>query len=697
MLLYPSHTIEKLEFDKILALVAQYCRSEPAKQAALALEPMTDGGEVRKQLLQVYDYRKVMSTGSHFPLDYVPDLTKELKLLAITDAVLEQEAFTRIKRTALTIEGIFRFFTANESLYPNLQAIAGGIYYEKQIVQLINGVFDENANIKDNASRDLMDIRSRLGKKRNELSRVFAQIIQKYAKLGILTDSGQSIRNGRKVVTIVAESKRQMGGIIHDESDSGKTVFMEPRETVELNNEIFELERAEDREVYRILKELTAQLALYRQLLESYQSVITKYDLIQAKAKFANEINASYPVVSDKPVIHLRKAVHPLLYLHLRKSKKETIPLSIKLDDENRILVISGPNAGGKTITLKTIGLLQMMLQSGLHVPVDERSEMGIFQSLFVDIGDSQSIEDELSTYSSHLRAMRFFLDNADKRTIFLIDEFGTGSDPALGGAFAEAILEEMAFKRAYGVVTTHYLNLKIMANKVKGIMNGAMIFNEETLMPTYQLTTGKPGSSYTFAIAERTGLPRMLIERAKDMVDQQHYQLDLLLNKVEQEHQLLLEKEKELNTKTTELTDLKKNYETLLAKVQQTRERQTNQQVIQNNAKTTPYIREAERRLQKLLRDWETRKDLEVVAEQTKKIIEAEKPKEEKKEKQKAAPQDKKKEAPKPALRTHTGARVKIVSFNKNGVIESVKGNKVTVVTDDIRMTVNKDDLINI
>ncbi|MBS1623284.1 MAG: DNA mismatch repair protein MutS [Bacteroidetes bacterium] len=678
-------------------LIAQYCRSEPAKQAALVLEPMTDGAEVRKQLLQVHDYRKVMSTGSHFPLDYVADLSKELKLLGITDAVLEQEGFTRIKRTALTIEGVFRFFTANENLYPNLQAIVGGIYYEKQIVQLINAVFDENANVKDNASRDLMDIRHRLSKRRNDLSRVFAGIIQKYAKLGILTDSGQSIRNGRKVVTIVAESKRQMGGIIHDESDSGKTVFMEPRETVELNNEIFELERAEDREVYRILKELTAQLALYRQLLESYQSVITKYDLIQAKSKFANEINASYPVVSDKPVIHLRKAVHPLLYLHLKKSKKETVPLNIKLDDDNRILVISGPNAGGKTITLKTIGLLQMMLQSGLHVPVDERSEMGIFQSLFVDIGDSQSIEDELSTYSSHLRAMRFFLDNADKRTIFLIDEFGTGSDPALGGAFAEAILEELAFKRAYGVVTTHYLNLKIMANKVKGILNGAMIFNEETLMPTYQLTTGKPGSSYTFAIAERTGLPRMLIERAKDMVDQQHYQLDLLLNKVEQEHQLLLEKEKELTTKTNELNDLKKNYETLLAKVQQTRERQTTQQVIQNNAKTTPYIREAERRLQKLLRDWETRKDLEVVAEQTRKAIEVEKPKEEKKEKQKPASHEKKKEAHKPVLKTHPGARVKIVSFNKNGVIESVKGNKVTVVADDIRMTVNKDDLINI
>ena len=694
MLLYPSHTLEKLEFDKIRTIVSGYCRSESAQRLALELEPMTDVAEVRKHLLHVNDYRRIMSTGSHFPLDFVADLSRESTLLGITDAVLETESFTKLKRTTLCIESIFRFFASNATIYPHLESIVSGIYYEKEIVNMINSVFDENANVKDNASRDLMDIRHKLTKTRNDLSQVFNQIIQKYAKLGILTDSGQSVRNGRKVVSIVAESKRQLGGIIHDESDSGKTVFMEPKECVELNNEIFELERAEDREVYRILKSLTAQLALYKQLIESYQSVLTRYDLIQAKSKFAADINAVYPIVSDKPVIKLRKAVHPLLYLHQRKSKKETIPLSIGLHDDDRILVISGPNAGGKTICLKTVGLLQLMLQSGLHVPVDERSEMGVFQSLFVDIGDSQSIEDELSTYSSHLRAMRFFIDNSDKKTLFLIDEFGTGSDPALGGAFAEAILEELAFKRAYGVVTTHYLNLKIMANKVKGIINGAMIFNEETLMPTYHLTTGKPGSSYTFAIAERTGLPRMLIERAKDLVDNQHYQLDHLLNKVEQEHQLLLQKEKELTTKTTELTDLKKNYETLLSKVQQQRERQTNQAVVQNNAKTTPYIREAERRLQKLLRDWETRKDLEVVAAQTKQIIQTEKPES---QKEKPKPIQQKKEPIKQPLKASPGMKVKVISFNKNGIIETIKGNKVTVIIDDMRMVVSRDDLTNI
>ena len=694
MLLYPSHTLEKLEFDKIRTIVSGYCRSESAQRLALELEPMTDVAEVRKHLLHVNDYRRIMTTGSHFPLDFVADLSREITLLGITDAVLETESFTKLKRTTLCIESIFRFFAANATLYPHLESIVSGIYYEKEIVNMINSVFDENANVKDNASRDLTDIRHKLTKTRNDLSRVFNQIIQKYAKLGILTDSGQSVRNGRKVVSIVAESKRQLGGIIHDESDSGKTVFMEPKECVELNNEIFELERAEDREIYRILKSLTAQLALYKQLIESYQSVLTRYDLIQAKSKFAADINAVYPIVSDKPVIKLRKAVHPLLYLHQRRSKKETIPLSIGLHDDDRILVISGPNAGGKTICLKTVGLLQLMLQSGLHVSVDERSEMGVFQSLFVDIGDSQSIEDELSTYSSHLRAMRFFIDNADRKTLFLIDEFGTGSDPALGGAFAEAILEELAFKRAYGVVTTHYLNLKIMANKVKGIINGAMIFNEETLMPTYHLTTGKPGSSYTFAIAERTGLPRMLIERAKDLVDNQHYQLDHLLNKVEQEHQLLLQKEKELTTKTTELTDLKKNYETLLSKVQQQRERQTNQAVVQNNAKTTPYIREAERRLQKLLRDWETRKDLEVVAAQTKQIIKTEKPEQ---EKEKPKPVQQKKEPIKQPLKASPGMKVKVISFNKNGIIETIKGNKVTVIIDDMRMVVSRDDLTNI
>lgn len=698
MLLYPTHTLEKLEFDKIRMLVAQYCRSEAAKQIALALEPMTEVQEVRKHLLHVKDYRQINITGSHFPLDYVTDLSKELSLLGITDAVLDQESFTKIKKTALCIEGVFRFFTANEELYPHLESIVSGIYYEKNIVIMINGVFDENSQIKDNASKELLDIRNRLTKKRSELSRAFAQILQRFAKLGILTDSGQSIRNGRKVVSIVAESKRQVGGIIHDESDSGKTAFVEPAETVELNNEIFELERAEEREIYRILRELTAHLAAYRQLIESYQNVLVKFDFIQAKAKFAGELNASYPIISEKPVINLIKAVHPLLYLHQKKVKKTTIPLTIKLNEENRILVISGPNAGGKTICLKTVGLLQIMLQSGLHVPVDERSEMGVFQSLFVDIGDSQSIEDELSTYSSHLRAMRFFIDNADRKTIFLIDEFGTGSDPALGGAFAEAILEELAFKRSYGIVTTHYLNLKIMANKVKGIINGAMIFNEETLMPTYQLTVGKPGSSYTFAIAERTGLPRMLIERARDLVDNEHYQLDLLLNKVEQEHQLLLEKEKELTTKTTELSDLKKNYEQLLSKVQQQRERQT-QTVVSQGAKTTPFIREAEKRLQKLLQDWETRKDLEVVAAKTKevmKIVSPPKPA----ETNPANPNPQKNKAPevkKQPVKLAPGTKVKVLSFDKNGKIQSVKGDKVTVVIDDMRVVVNKNDLASI
>lgn len=698
MLLYPAHTLEKLEFDKVLALVSRYCQSEPAKEMALSLQPLTDAAEIRKQLLYVRDFRQVSISGAHFPLEYAPDLSREISLMGIADAVLEQESFTRIKRTALTIEGIFRFFAACQGLYPDLESILAGTYYEKQIAGLINGVFDENANVKDNASRDLLDIRNNLGRKRNELNRAFSQILQRFAKLGILTDSGQSIRNGRKVVSITAESKRQVGGIIHDESDSGKTAFVEPAETVALNNEIFELERAEEREIYRILRELTALLSTYRQLIASYQAVLTRLDLIRAKSRFADEVQASYPLLSDRPVINLRKARHPLLFLHQKKLKKETVPLNLKLDETNRILVISGPNAGGKTICLKTIGLLQVMLQSGLHVPADERSEMGIFQSLFLDIGDSQSIEDELSTYSSHLKAMRFFIDNADKRSMFLIDEFGTGSDPALGGAFAEAILEELAFRRAYGIVTTHYLNLKVMANKVKGIMNGAMIFNEETLMPTYQLAVGKPGSSYTFAIAERTGLPRMLIERAKDLVDQQHYQLDLLLNKVEQEHQLLLGREKELSQRTEELNALKKNYEQLLARVQQQRER-SQQAIIKQGEKTTPFIREAEKRLQKLLQDWQTRKDLEVVAAKTKELLKTETPKTKKAEANREALPAEKLSSPaatekRQPLKLEIGMKVKVVSFNKTGTVESIKGNKVTVLTDELRVVVPREDL---
>ena len=707
MLLYPQNTIEKLEFDKIKTLLQNSCKSNLGKRNVEEMSFSSDVDLLNIVLRQITEYKKVQQAGQYFPLDHLPDLSKELSLLHIQDYVFDKDAYVKIKQCCQTIERIFAFFKNNQSIYPSLFLIINETHYEKAIGKSIDAILDEFGNVRDNASKELFTIRTTLSQKRNELSNVFAKIIQKLAKAGVLTDIGQSVRNGRKVVSIVAESKRQIGGIIHDESDSGKTVFVEPRETVELNNTIFELERAEEREIYKVLRTLTQEIAQYKDLLMQYQHILGKYDLIHAKSVLSFQMDAAAPLLRAKPYYNLKNARHPLLFLYNKKHQKHTIPLTLQLDENKRILVISGPNAGGKTVCMKTVGLLQLMLQAGLHLPLDEQSEMGVVQSLFVDIGDSQSIEYELSTYSSHLKTMKFFLQNADNRTLFFIDELGTGSDPALGGAFAEAILEEMAFKRAFGIVTTHYLNLKIMANKTSGIINGAMIFDEVNLEPTYQLKIGKPGSSYTFAIAERTGLSRILIERAKDLVDEQHVQLDHLLNKVEQEHQLLLEKEKELLQKENELAETQANYQSLLAKLDKQKEKLQNDK---NNVQqsSSRFIKETEKQLAKLLQDWqrvqqqkENEKELARIAEKTKekiKIIAPPKPEEILKKQE----QIKREETDKlPRIKPNeikVGQRVKVISFNKNGVIDAIKGDVISVIVDDaMRLKIKANDLMKL
>src|SRR6185369_5905688 len=430
---------------------------------------------------------------------------------------------------------------------------------DKAIINMIDEIVDEQGQVKDSASHDLRNIRMSLYRKRNELRRIFERIVSKLNKQGYLAEIEESFMNGRRVVAAFAEQKRMVKGILHGESDTRRTVFIEPEETIGLNNDIFSLENEERKEVYRILRELTKDLSKYEPLLSAWHTITGEYDFIRAKAKLAVEMRGEYPLLTDKSHLQLAEAYHPLLFLYNKKLNKTTIPVTITLDETNRILVISGPNAGGKTVTMKTVGLLQMMVQAGLLVPVNPSSEFGIFKQLMIHIGDTQSLEFELSTYSSHLLNMKYFMENANGRTLFFIDELGSGSDPNLGGAFAEVILEELVKKHSYGIVTTHYLNLKVMANKTPGIINGAMAFDEKNLMPQYKLNIGKPGSSYTFAIAERIGLDRPLIDRARKMVDEEHFRLDKLLNRTEQDLHNLEKKEKELHQLLQENEKLKK------------------------------------------------------------------------------------------------------------------------------------------
>jgi DNA mismatch repair protein MutS2 len=450
-----------------------------------------------------------------------------------------------------------------------------------------------------------MDVRQRLQATRNSLRRMFDRIAARHAKAGYLADISESFMNRRRVLAVNAANKRMIGGILHGESDSGRTAFIEPEETIPLNNELFSLESEELAAIRRILRQLTADINPYAALLRTYSERTGEFDLVRAKARLAADMGANRPKLSDHAGIRLLQAYHPLLYLINKRNNKPVVPLNITLDRQNRILVISGPNAGGKTVTLKTVGLLQLMLQSGLPVPVHPDSEMGVFRQLLIHIGDTQSIEFELSTYSAHLLHMKHFIEEANGKTLFFIDELGSGSDPALGGAFAEVIIGELARKQSIGLVTTHYLNLKLMAGKVPGVLNGAMQFDEEKMQPRYMLEVGKPGSSYTFSIAERIGFDKKLIARARGLVSNDQYRLDNLLADVSRQLQ-------QLKVERAELRQLQQENERLKADMERTLNRERHRQEMERmrlqqrqSKEKLDLLKDLERKLKAMITEW--------------------------------------------------------------------------------------------
>ena len=611
MRLYPESAYIQLEFDKIKLLLANHCRNEYAIEKAKELRIHTKIDFIETELKQSHEYKQLLQNSIYFPNDPVLNLSRELKMLAIPGAVLSGEEIIWIRKLAELMKNIFRWFDAERrTVYTGLLKIIDGTYYEKAIAEMIDDVLDENGQVKDNASNDLQSIRMNLYRKRNELRRMFEKIVSKLNKQGYLADIEESFLNGRRVIAVFAEQKRVVKGILHGESESRRTSFIEPEETIELNNDIYSLENDEKREVYRLLRELTSRLSVYNSLLSNYHAISGEYDFIRAKAKLALDINGEYPVVEDKAIVQLETAFHPLLYLYNKKANKPTLPVSLQLDEKDRILVISGPNAGGKTVTLKTVGLLQMMIQSGLLVPVSPSSKFGVFKQLLIHIGDTQSLEFDLSTYSSHLRNMKHFMEVANGKTLFFIDELGSGSDPNLGGAFAEVILDELVRKHSFGIVTTHYLNLKIMAGKTPGIVNGAMSFDEKNLMPLYKLNIGKPGSSYTFAIAERIGLDKHLIDRARKMVDEDHFKLDKLLNRTEQDLHNLEKKEKELHQLMQENEKLKKEMKHTMDREKHNQQVELLKHQNKVSEEKLGYLKEMERKLKQMVIDWRKEED---------------------------------------------------------------------------------------
>jgi DNA mismatch repair protein MutS2 len=692
MKLFPPSAPHQLEFDKIKILLAAHCRSEYARKKADDLRIHTRKEFIEPQLLQTNEYKLLFQNFLYFPDDAVLNLSKELRLLSIDSSVLTGEQFLQIKKLANAIQQIFRWFSPDRKIaYPTLALIIEETYFEKSIGEMVDEILDEYGIVKDSASENLAAIRMSLYKKRNELKRVFDRIVSKMKKQGYLADIEESFINGRRVLAVFAEQKRMIKGILHGESDSRRTSFIEPEETTHLNNDIFSLENDERKEVYVILQKLTSKMRAYHSLLSIYHNIIGEYDFIRAKAKLALEYNGNLPALHDKALIKLSNAVHPLLFIYNEKLKKPTIPVHISLDDRNRILVISGPNAGGKTVTLKTAGLLQMMLQSGLLVSCSPDSEFGIFKQLMIHIGDTQSLEFELSTYSSHLINMKYFMENANGKTLFFIDELGSGSDPNLGGAFAEVIMEELAKKHSLGLVTTHYLNLKVMANKVNGIINGAMAFDEKNLKPLYQLIIGKPGSSYTFSIAERIGLPHHLINKARQLVDENHFSLDKLLNSTEQDLQEVQIEKKKLAQLIKENEKLHREMQQVIYKEKHVQQVELLKEQNQINEAKYVYLKEMDRKLKSILIEWKKTDDKSKVIKMMQALLF--------KQPETQILQKKQKKIDTKYIETNEpvkqGDKVIMKANRQVGVVTNIRGKKAIVQVGAIPITVSIEDLV--
>jgi DNA mismatch repair protein MutS2 len=691
---FPDSALVQLEFEKIRALLAVHCKSAYAKAKAENLRIHTRLEFIELELRQSDEFKRLLEQGQYFPDDFVFNLAKEIKLLGLPGSSLGGDQFVQIRKLAETLRRLFHWFDRERRLaYPALETVIRDTYYEKNIVAWIDEVLDEDGNVRDQASPELTEIRISLFRKRNELRKLFDRILAKLNKAGFVADIEESFLNSRRVVAVFAEHKRQVKGILHGESDSRKTAFVEPEETIGLNNEIFSLEHAEYREVQRILRDLTGRLSVYAVLLKTWAEITGEYDFIGAKGKLAVEVNGHHPQLQEKPRIDLKDAYHPLLYLYNRKNQKPTIPTQITLDEKNRILVISGPNAGGKTVTMKTVGLLQLMVQAGLLIPVHPHSALGIFKQVMIHIGDTQSLEFELSTYSSHLLNMKYFIEQANGRTLFFIDELGSGSDPNLGGAFAEVILQELVKKHAFGIVTTHYLNLKILANKTPGIVNGAMAFDEKNLQPLYRLIPGKPGSSYTFAIAERIGLHPSLIAEARKLVDEEHFRLDKLLNRTEQDLNNIEKKDRELQQLLRENEKLKKEMELVLGKEKHLQQVELLKNQNKISEQKIAYLREMERKLKQIIFDWRKAENKNEVIRQMQALLfnQAEKPQSEKTKKKFDS------KYVEIGGDINPGDKVKMKKNHQVGIVKEIRGKKAVVQVGMMPITVDLGDLVTI
>jgi DNA mismatch repair protein MutS2 len=533
---FDQQTVHDLEFQEIRNWLMNFAIGSSAKQRLENLSPSNDFDAIEIELMRLNEFKQIRTIGESFPALDFEELQTELKLLPVSNAVLPQEGFVRITRASELVNSIVVFFNKRTQDHPYLFKLLKSVYFTRELIESIEKIFDRRGNIKDDASPELATIRQKINRIRNQINKNFEKELRKFLKEGFLGETKEAFVNERRVLTVQSTHKRKIGGAVVGSSKTGSLTFIEPAINVPLNNELELLMDDERKEIFRILQDLTREIAHHLPLIEAYQTLLVELDFIHAKTKLAIELQANLPGIVRSTRIELINAYHPILWRNNKANGKTTLSQTLTLDANNRMLVISGPNAGGKSITLKTIGLLQIMLQSGLLIPVHENSKLCFFQQILTDIGDNQSIENELSTYSYRLKRMKYFLTVANKRTLLLLDEFGTGSDPELGGALAEVFFEELYQKKSYAVITTHYATIKLLADRLVNAVNGCMLFNTETLAPLYRFSMGQPGSSFTFEVAQMNGISTDVIEKAKSKLDGERINMDKLLSELNQE-----------------------------------------------------------------------------------------------------------------------------------------------------------------
>jgi len=564
-MIYPENFEGKIGFDRIRDILSEHCISPMGKEKVDNVGFTDRYNIIVNQLSLTWEFQQLLNLEDYFPSENYFSISASLNKIRVEGTFPEVSEVYDLKRSLETVRSILAFFRSKDvDRYPSLREMCGSVKTYPYVLDAIDRIIDKKGIIRDNASARLREIRSELSSKTMHVSKRLHSILKQAQTDGIVdADTGVSVRNGRGVIPVSAYDKRKIRGLIHDQSSSGKTVFIEPEEIVELNNDIVELEYEEKREIVKILTSFADNIRPYIDDLLDSDLFLGDIDFIRAKAILGNHLNSVKPVLSDHPHIMWRHAVHPLLHMAFEKTAgRKVVPLDIELDEKNRILLISGPNAGGKSVCLKTVGLLQYMLQCGLTLPVAEGTEAGVFKKILIDIGDEQSIDNDLSTYSSHLINMKYFIKNGDDQTLVLIDEFGTGTEPMLGGAIAEAILGELNQQAVYGVITTHYTNLKHFASVTDGIVNGAMAFDNHLMQPLFQLTIGKPGSSFAFEIARKIGLPENILGMASDKAGTKNINYDRHLKDIARDKRYWEGKRQNIRLQEKRLLELMADYE---------------------------------------------------------------------------------------------------------------------------------------